>query len=247
MKLVKSVLIHTVLFGAGAVTAASCVNVNYPNPAYRCSPASGDAACPEDYQCCSDDPAAQDGDLPAYTFSAFGGKTPIFSDNNNILSTSGLCIEAGSISDTLLGNGCPIPCNPTWDPTDVATVCGPAASCCQTTELNQIDCVFDDLDQRWRTVNGGDIGKMLTRGDGMAIVINWTPDSHATHQDPEGVGCRAFTQDPNPNSDVNIACYQQLSVADQRGFCDARACSCVEDICGQMNADYVPRCLGAAM
>ncbi|MCA9714162.1 MAG: hypothetical protein H6713_28475 [Myxococcales bacterium] len=248
MNLVKSVVIHAVIFGASALLSAACWSVEYGNPAFKCKPSKQGSACPEGYQCCSDDPAAQDGGLPAYPGSSYAGAAPIFSDNNNVLSQSGMCIQSGSIPPeaTTLQNGCPIPCNPTWAAADIATVCGGMANCCQTQPLDvALDCVLDPIDGRYRAVRGTDIGQALTRPDGSIVMVNWATGSHTTIQDPDGVGCRTFTADPVAASETNLRCYDQLTAADQRGFCDSRACTCFEDECDMLNPDWVPRCPAA--
>ncbi len=245
MNLVKSVVIHAVIFGAGALLASACFKVEYGNPAFKCNPSKQGSACPSEYQCCSDDPASQGGGLPGYPGATYSGTTPIFSDNNNVLSQTGMCIGSGTIPPeaTTLTNGCPIPCNPTWMPEEIATVCGPTANCCQTQPLNvDLDCVLDPGTGRFRAVQGSDIGQTYTRPDGTPVTINWANGSHDTIQDPDGNGCRIFTADPDPSSATNLECYDQLSAANQRGFCDSRACNCIEDACELLNADPVLKC-----
>jgi hypothetical protein len=46
-----------------------------------------------------------------------------------------------------------------------------------------------------------------------------------------------------PNKDILADCYDQLSVANQRGFCYAQ-CPCIEDKCDQKNPGFVPKCVG---
>ena len=55
-------------------------------------------------------------------------------------------------------------------------------------------------------------------------------------------GYPIFTADPNTGSETNLECYAQLTAANQRGFCDSRACSCIEDACELLNPDPVLRC-----
>lgn len=216
-RFVKSALIHTVVFGLAAVTAAACFQVDYNNPALRCSPKDGAEACPTDYTCCSDDPTAvgeENGALPQYTLATgYSGGVPIFADGNNALSTQGMCVEltAGIRGASLLGNGCPTPCDPTWTAEQVGTVCGAGQECCQTLQLDyEKDCVLDTGTNTWRPVNGNDIFD-----GGVNPPTNWSAGSHSTHQDPNGAGCMTFVQGGDPTS-----CFRQLKVADRRGFCN---------------------------
>ena len=185
----------------------------------RCNPRtqSGGGA----YTCCSDDPAAVGGALPAYDGKGVEGDTPIFSGDNNDLSTWGVCVKtadipAGSGLQEAAAANCPVPCNPTWDAASIETVCGPSRVCCQTQELQASDCVQDIVTGQWRAVTGLDIG--ATNPDG-SIVTDWTVASHATHQDPGGLGCIEITGDNFGPAFQD--CVLQLSVADQRGFCMA--------------------------
>ncbi|MBA3546973.1 MAG: hypothetical protein H0T76_10860 [Nannocystis sp.] len=236
MNLVKTALTYVAVFSVGAVTSVSCFEPDLENPSFRCNPSEAakdpDAACPDKEVCCSDDPATQGGLLPNYTASAdkrFG--VPIFSSNNNQLSVSGMCVEIGF--PTPLLNGCPIPCNPTWELGDVTAVCGAGVACCQVQELDPVkDCVVDPVTKKWRAVTGEDIGT-VTKWGGV----------HATNQDPQGAGCGVFAGN---DATATTDCYDQLSVANQRGFC-FKACPCIEDVCAQRNLDYVPRCGGAVV
>src|SRR5690606_34666254 len=70
LRFIRSALLHAAIFAVGAVTSVACFNkqLDYDSgfPPFRCSPAEGADECPDDYACCSDDPAAQMGLLPAY-------------------------------------------------------------------------------------------------------------------------------------------------------------------------------------
>jgi len=203
------------------------------NPSGFCSPFAQDpAACPTDYVCCSDDPATTQGRLPNYFGQAidetFG--EPIFSGDRNALSHSGQCVDLGFASP--LANGCPVPCNPTWTQAQVATICGVGLSCCafRTVDPDR-DCVLDPQTSRWRSVRGSDIGGLSKWGS-----------AHSTNQDPLGESCIAFaTVDGVPVKERLDDCFDQLSVADQRGFC-YQGCACAEDLCDMKNPDWVPRC-----
>ena len=101
-----SVLRYIALYGAavglGATVASSCINVNYPIVAFRCNPRQQDN-CPETHFCCSDDPAAENGDLPAFMGKNISGSTPYFSGMNNSLGTSGLCVNRDEIPFVVYG------------------------------------------------------------------------------------------------------------------------------------------------
>ncbi|MGB1013686.1 MAG: hypothetical protein ACPG4T_06110 [Nannocystaceae bacterium] len=138
---------------------------------------------------------------------------PVFSDDNNSLSTQGLCVELTSNvrASSQLGNGCPTPCDPTWDLGDVLTVCGDDQECCQTLQLDyEKDCVLDSDTNLWRPVTGNDIFD-----GGVYPPTTWSGESHSTHQDPNGTSCMTFVQGGDPNS-----CFRLLRVADHRGFCN---------------------------
>ena len=205
------------------------------NPSGFCSPVAQDpGACPADYICCSDDPAATQGRLPNYFDGGiddiFG--LPIFSSANNALSHSGQCVDIGEFISPFT-SGCPVPCNPTWEPADRERICGAGAQCCQFRQVDPIkDCVFDPVTSKWRSVHGTDIGTLTT----------WGP-SHTTNQDPAGESCNAFASGGGGPVDKEVLadCYQQLTVADRRGFCFS-SCPCQEDLCDQKNPGWVPRC-----
>lgn len=194
-----------------------------------------------EYRCCSDDPAAVDGGLPVYGGGA--GASPYFADVNNGLGTSGMCVRTDDIPS---GAGlqapaafnCPLPCNPTWDDADIGTVCGIDRVCCQTRELQPEDCIRDE-DGTWRPVTGADIVGGATR---------WATGEHATHQDPGGQGCSTLSGSSDPSDPAFLACIEQLTVADQRGFCMAlqpgQGCpgdtDDYLDACEQINAGLIP-------
>ncbi len=185
----------------------------------RCNPRtqSGDGA----YMCCSDDPAAAGGALPAYDGKGINGDIPLFSGANNDLGTWGVCVKTEEIpAGTGLAEpaaaNCPVPCNPTWDAASITAVCGDGRVCCQTQELQPSDCVQDVLTGEYRAVTGLDIG--VSNPDG-SVVTDWSQGAHATHQDPSGAGCLQFSG--GSEGPAFEDCVAQLSVADQRGFCMA--------------------------
>jgi hypothetical protein len=238
-----SVLRYFALYGAavglGATVASSCINVNYPIVAFRCNPRQQDN-CPETHFCCSDDPAAENGDLPAFMGKNISGSTPYFAGMNNSLGTSGLCVNRDEIP---FGSGlmepaaanCPIPCNPTWDEGDVAAVCGGGRVCCQTVQLDAKDCVVDPMSGMYRPVTGADIGVRYENG---SVVTDWSPGAHFTHQDPSGTGCIGFAGGMNTGA-VFEGCVSQLTVADQRGFCMALGPG---QVCPTVQPGFVDAC-----
>jgi hypothetical protein len=222
-----------VAFVAAMLVALACVHEPWFER-YRCWPGGPDPRCPNDEICCSDDPAALDlsnlgaAALPDYARDAEQGTgTPLFSDVNNDLSYSGLCVKGGSVPITgALESGCPVPCNPSWDTASIEAVCGPSTICCQSRELDAADCVLDPALGSagcWRPARGEDI-----EGLGGLDATNWSTDAHATHQDPGGMGCQEFVAGLSGGeldaagvsaSEVLQACYRRLGVADRRGFC----------------------------
>ncbi|MEM6993364.1 MAG: hypothetical protein AAF721_22820, partial [Myxococcota bacterium] len=129
-------------------------------PVTPCNPrASGEGS----HKCCSDDPAAEGGALPAYANKDIsGGATPYFAGANNAQSTSGLCVRTedipvgGGLLEPAAAN-CPIPCNPTWSADEITIVCGNNRVCCQTRELQAADCVQAEGESGFRPVTGADI------------------------------------------------------------------------------------------
>lgn len=184
------------------------------------------------YRCCSDDPAAADGQLPAYFGMDIEGSPPFFADVNNDIGTSGMCVDVTQLQGQgLLApgvEGCPIPCNPTWPGDTIDVICGPARVCCQTVELQPADCVMDPNTGLFRPVTGDDIG----------VLSQWRPADHATHQDPNGTGCLALAGG-DPASEVFESCVRELGVANQRGFCLALGAG---QACADAQPSYVDAC-----
>jgi len=249
----STLLVYTSAFVGAGLLATAC-DPSYPITSFRCDPS--EPNCPTDkfasgsgkYVCCSDDAAAIDladtdlAVLPAY-MGGEGTGTPLFSGPNNHLSTSGFCIDlsvvplSAAIQDVGSGQGCPLPCNPTWDSGQVADVCGSGTVCCQTQELGPLDCVLDpDLGDSgcYRPVTGTDI-----MGLGGVNASDWSTSDHDTHQSPNGSGCRDFVAAAAGNKELENACFRRLSVANQRGFCQSGACPLTvpeyRDACEQMN------------
>ncbi len=233
MSFVRSAFFHAAIFAIGAVTAVACFGGDdFGNPAFRCAPSDGADACPDSYACCSDDPAAQDGKLPAYRNSAADDAhgTPLFSEMNNVLSSQGMCVQTEGVGNPLL-NGCPVACNPTWSASEISDVCGGVA-CCQTEQVNpDKDCIQDAGTGLWRAATGADI---FTNGG------VWG-SRFATNQDPDVSGCAVFAGTNDPENQTFKDCLTQLSVANQRGFCTA-SCPCIEDLCELKNPGATPKC-----
>lgn len=218
MRSTFSLIVAAVGFAGAAAVPIGCPRPDYDQIAFRCAPAGGAPNCPDGYRCCSDDPAAAGGGVPGYTGRS-PGDVPMFSGFNNVLSSTGMCIEDGLVPPGAGlvdpgAEGCPVPCNPQWGSNEVTSVCGQNAICCQTVELDVRDCVLQD--GCWRPAVGDDIFAVDVSGTWGMGPDPWKAATHETHQDPGGVGCAAFAQgDPDAEAD----CYRQLSVADQRGFC----------------------------
>ncbi|MBL4687192.1 MAG: hypothetical protein JKY37_21525, partial [Nannocystaceae bacterium] len=158
---------------------------------------------------------------------------PYFSASNNAIGTWGICTRTADLApDSTLSEpaalGCPLPCNPKWDPGQVGLVCGTQRACCQTHELQPADCVLDAVTGLWRGVNGHDIG----------LSTDWSQSAHATHQDPDGLGCAMLA-----NGDITSArfvdCVRQLSVADRRGQCTTLA---PDQVCPHAQVAYIDAC-----
>lgn len=264
MRLLNILLANVAVFGVAVLISSSC-GVNYPITAFRCDPAAGSGNCPSagnTYLCCSDDPAALRlstiGQLVTPSYQGRGGQgTPLFSGSNNPLSRSGMCVQAGSVPITSAladanAQGCPIPCNPTWSGTNITDVCGPNTICCQTTELEFEDCVLDSsvgANGCYRPATGYDIGGIP---GSTANLTNWSGTAHKTHQDPSGTNCKVFVEGISDSvlttagltaAEILNACFQRLTVANQRGFClggaNAQVCPLASpfyrDACEQRN------------
>ncbi len=236
MNLVKTALTYVAIFSVGAVTSVACFEPDFGNPSFRCNPSKATDACPDDEVCCSDDPATTKGRLPNYFNNKNDAKfgVPIFSGNNNSLSTSGMCVSVGEFPSPFT-NFCPVPCNPTWEQGEREAICGVGSLCCQMQELDPLkDCVMG-ADGKWRAVTGADIPALTTWGD-----------RHATNQDAQGANCTLFASGGGAGA-VDAAalsdCYAQLTVANQRGFC-YKSCPCIEDVCAMKNPGYTPKCGG---
>lgn len=180
-------------------------------PVAHCDPTVSGSLAANGYRCCSTDAAAQGGALPDYAGKNIANAgVPYFADANNGLGRWGMCvasadIPAGSGLITEAAENCPVPCNPTWETSEIDVVCGASRVCCQAHELQPEDCVQDE-DGNWRPVTGHDIGGLST----------WAPGEHTTHQDPNGTVCSSLGP---PTSPEFIDCVRQLTVADQRGVC----------------------------
>jgi hypothetical protein len=249
-----TLLVYTSAFVGAGLFATAC-DPSYPVTSFKCDPSNPN--CPTDkfatgggvYVCCSDDPAAMDLSdsavevLPAY-MGGDGTGTPLFSGPQNHLSTSGFCIDVSvvppnaAILDPGTGQGCPLPCNPTWSTADVAAVCGGGTVCCQTQELGDLDCALDPSlgdSGCYRPVTGGDI-----MGLGGLNVSNWSSSDHDTHQDPNGKGCTEFVTASGGGTAERNDCFRRLSVANQRGFCQSGVCPLTDpgyiDACERRNA-----------
>lgn len=248
----------TAIFGLTTLLSTSCIEVDYPDISFRCNPVKdGGDACPEGFQCCSDDPTAYDGTagaavgvLPDYSMNFPSGRQPIFSAANNALSSTGMCISDGVREDLLdaaggltqpAALGCPIPCNPGWDATEVGQVCGANSLCCQTVEMDATDCVFDSNAQCFRPASGAEIqadGVQKVDSDGTPVgAVNWAPGDHDTMQDPGGTNCTSFAAGDTAKRN---ACFRALNVANARGFCLQR--SATVTACPLASAAYIDPC-----
>lgn len=232
VKMLRLVLVNGAAMGLGVIVATSCIGVDYPLVAFRCQP-NQESNCPDTHFCCSDDPAAVGGAKPNYAGKSIdGGAMPYFSGDRNALGTSGMCVRVDDIAGQglveLPAANCPIPCNPTWSEAWIDDVCGPTRVCCQTVELEAKDCVIDPGTNRYRPVNGDDIGSLSA----------WKPADHSTHQDPNGNTCLALAGGDSGSS-MFTDCVRQLSVADQRGFCMALGAGV---LCPTKQVGYVDAC-----
>ncbi len=208
-----------------ALSGLTACTVDYGPTTFRCNPKEGDGNCPDGFQCCSDDPAEV-------------MNTELFSNQNNALSSSGMCVDSGVQAG--LANGCPVPCNPTWSNSQIEAVCGPSsmALCCQTTDLEPEDCIFDVAIDCFRPVNGTDTAEVSNcpveqlqgalQATGYPVELArcntaWRGSDHITHQDP-AVAAASSSCNFWATQGIDFGlCVQQLTVADQRGFCLQKA------------------------
>lgn len=193
------------LAGVAVGSGCDCGMAGLPLVAARCHPNStSEDNCPEQYVCCSDDPAQIGG---------VDGER-LFSGENNERSHFGMCVRVSDILGQGLHQpaGCAIPCNPRWELSQIHEVCGPSRSCCQTQELHRDDCVFDEMEQRWRSADPRDALASLEEG------TTWKPTTDSTHQDPDFDACERFANGDR-SSDAFRECVGLLGTADQRGYC----------------------------
>ena len=209
----------------GALGAACGDWVDYPLVVGRCDPSSRSAdECPEYFFCCSDDPAALGGDEGE----------PLFSRERNDRGRFGMCVRTDELRSEALAEppGCPIPCNPRWEPSRIEEVCGASKECCQTVELHEDDCVFDDAEGRWRAADAREALGSLDGEHG------WNPTPHSTHQDPDIEACEAFAGGDR-GSDRFRECVGHLTTAAERGFCMALGSG---QQCPAEDPEYVDAC-----
>lgn len=196
------------------------------NFAVPCKPSAFHPGRDGGFSCCSDDPAASQGRLPAYAVipPADGLELgePLFADLRNDLSAFGQCalgeVEAADVFDD-----CLVPCNPRWSHEDVVAVCGggnPFMSCCQTVPTEPADCL--NVDGLWRAVRGSD----------MSSPEDWVTSEPGTRQDPELAGCHDWAMVEERFDATRFRdCVSQLGSADQRGLCiPVETCPVSEEI-----------------
>lgn len=214
-----------VLLSVGCVTPSDDVD-HEPSPVFQCEPA-GDDRCPDETRCCSADPAALGGDWPEGP-----GAVPLFSGASGDRSLFGVCMGTPpALTDVVDETGCPLPCDPTWERAVQHDVCGEDSVCCQTRELVEADCVYDEDDARWRPMDGRDAVAAFEAGKS-----GW--GAGGTHQDPAFDGCEAYAG--GRGGDEFLACLARLTVADRRGTCrrEHEAAPCLSP----HNRDYVNPC-----
>lgn len=172
--------------------------LGWPTVNFTCEPAGPEQPpCPDNYNCCSDDPTSIAG-------------IPLFSNESNDRSMTGLCVDGRDIvSRPEFLEGCPIPCNPTWDRATIDNVCEPDRVCCQTKELVEADCIFDEAEGQWRPMDGRDAEAALLAGQD-----RW---GDGTHQDPAFEGCESLAG--SRDNPLFVDCVRSLTVANQRGYC----------------------------
>ena len=220
----RSLLFATLACLLGLLTGLACepLGVGFPTVAFTCDPGGPlQPACPSGFNCCSDDGTAI-------------GDFALFSDEANDRSHSGLCVFANDIPrGSGLDDDCPIPCNPLWPNERIEEVCGEVRSCCQTQELVEADCIFDEAEGLWVPMDGRHAEAALLAGK-----ARW---GEGTHQDPELEGCEALAG--GRNNALFLECVRSLTVANQRGYCTAiqpgKLCPTAErhyiDACEAMN------------
>lgn len=227
LRVSNSIIALLASLSAAAGLTIACVDVAYPNKAFRCNPAGPSPTCPDGFFCCSDDPTVDPytdaertdpGALPNFAEHKIDGKEwaiPLFAGENNKLSHSGMCVKLNTDPQTIKGTaaaGCPIPCNPKWSNEAIAKVCGDEKSaCCQTVQLDAKDCVPEGPNKCTRAVVGSDVFSDPQ-------LSNWSGSAHRTHQDPGGLECAKRYE---KGKDKWSNCVRKLTVADQRGFCIA--------------------------
>lgn len=203
----KFLLFPLVALGFGSLVGTSCVSVEYGTIAFRCNPRQDDN-CPDDYECCSSDPA---------TLTTRSGDQRLFSGTRNSLSEFGMCIRKGDLRGTSFAlpespdGDCPVPCNPQWGDALVEGVCGAGRVCCQTREVEPLDCTG---------------AAPATNAEALACArdsscTNWA--QHPSAQDPNFQRCTELSRDGSGTviQATFEACAETLSVANQRGFCMA--------------------------
>jgi hypothetical protein len=242
LHLLKTALSYVAIFCVGAVTSVSCFE---PSSAIRRSAAAQPKTTTrmpgrsEVLLGRSFDHRGQEAEL----LHADGAQrreygTPIFSGNNNPLSTSGMCVETGGFTSPF-PNGCPVPCDPTWDAVDAAEICGTTSKCCQMQELDATkDCVLDPATTSGARSPAPTFLQARPRG------ARCTRPTR-TRSAPTACCSRRAAAAPVAMEAFDD-CLDQLTVADQRGFCyDPNKCPCIEDVCAMKNPGYALKCAAA--
>lgn len=218
--------------GECAERAPAHVSTGFREP---CHPSHFDRGASTSVVCCSDDPAAPGGAPPRFDAVGVGppgAMTPLFAGPNNDEAEFGLCeFKRSSPSTSVIpGSSCPIPCNPLWSQARIDDVCvlssGPV--CLQHVEVRPEDCIF--VDGLWRPIRGTDV----------AAPEDWVVDEPGTRQDPELERCRAYATGGAGTIDSARLrdCVDQLTSADQRGFCGSTGPGdhpVPDDPCADMN------------
>ena len=196
-----------------------------PDPVFLCEPAADDR-CPSDTRCCSDDPAAVGGEWPDGP-----GVVALFSGTSGSRSVTGVCMGSPpQFTDVVDETGCVLPCDPTWERDVQHEVCGDDSVCCQTRELVEADCVYDEDEERWRPMDGRDALAAFEAGE-----ERW---GEGTHQDPGFEGCEAYAG--GRDRPAFVECLERLTVANRRGTCrrEEEAPPCLSPF----NRDYTDPC-----